>query len=148
MYQTQDYIENTHEIPPSGQISHAFSNHRNFNLLVCTVTFSKKIIFNSSYTEENNYFLLYELIQESRNRFANCNLVTITNHMITCIDENAHSTFIGHNSSTLLPDFFCLSGVVLRWKEISNQNVYSMILSTLTAVKKQHPGTCSLLIFN
>ena len=52
------------EIPPSGQISHAFSDHLNFILLVRTVAFSQKIIFNSSYTEENNYFLLYELIQE------------------------------------------------------------------------------------
>ena len=49
------------EIPPSGQISQAFSDQRNFILLVLTVTFSQKIIFNSLYTEENNYFLLYEL---------------------------------------------------------------------------------------
>ena len=52
------------EIPPSGQISHAFSDQRNFILLVRTVAFFHKIIFNSSYTEKNNYFLLYELIQD------------------------------------------------------------------------------------
>ena len=41
-----------------------FSDHRNFILLVRTVAFSQKIFFNSSYTDENNYFLLYELIQD------------------------------------------------------------------------------------
>ena len=44
------------QIPHPGQISHAFSDHRNFILLVRTVTFSQIIIFDSSYTEENNYF--------------------------------------------------------------------------------------------
>ena len=44
------------EIPSSGQISHAFSDHPDFILLVRTVAFSQKIIFNSSYTEKNNYF--------------------------------------------------------------------------------------------
>ena len=52
------------EIHPSGQILHAFSVQRNFILLVRTVAFSQKILFNSSYTKENNYFLLYELIQD------------------------------------------------------------------------------------
>ena len=47
------------EISLSGQISHAFSDHRNFILLVCTVAFFQKIIFNSSYKENNNYFSLY-----------------------------------------------------------------------------------------
>ena len=28
------------------------------------MTFSQKIIVNDSYTEKNNYFLLYELIQD------------------------------------------------------------------------------------
>ena len=50
------WLEIHTEIPHPGQISHAFSDHRNFILLVRTVTFSQKIIFNSSYTEENNYF--------------------------------------------------------------------------------------------
>ena len=36
----------------------------NFILLVRTVPFSQKIIFISSYTQNNNYFLLYELIQD------------------------------------------------------------------------------------
>ena len=35
-----------------------------FILLVRTVPFFRKIIFISSYTEKNNYFLLYELIQD------------------------------------------------------------------------------------
>ena len=52
------------EIPPSGQISHAFSDHMIFILLNRTVAFSQKIIFNSSYIKENDYFLLYELIQD------------------------------------------------------------------------------------
>ena len=52
------------EIPPPGQILHAFIDHRDFILLVHTVTFSQKIVFNSSYTEKNNYFLLYKLIQD------------------------------------------------------------------------------------
>ena len=37
---------------------------QNFILLVRTVSFFMKIIFISSYTEKNNYFLLYELIQD------------------------------------------------------------------------------------
>ena len=37
---------------------------RIFILIVRTVSFSRKIIFISSYTEKNNYFLLYELIQD------------------------------------------------------------------------------------
>ena len=49
---------------PSEQILHAFSDHQDFILLVCTVTLFPKIIFNSSYTEKINYFLLYELIQD------------------------------------------------------------------------------------
>ena len=44
------------EILASGQISHAFSDHRDLILLVRTVAFSQKIIFNSSYTENNNFF--------------------------------------------------------------------------------------------
>ena len=36
----------------------------NFILIVRTVSFFRKIIFNSSYTEENSYFLLYELMQD------------------------------------------------------------------------------------
>ena len=52
------------EIPSSGQISHAFSDHPDSIVLVRTVAFSQKIIFNSSYTEKNNYFLLNELIQD------------------------------------------------------------------------------------
>ena len=44
------------EIPTSGQILHAFSAQRNFILIVRTVAFFHKIIFNSSYTEENNLF--------------------------------------------------------------------------------------------
>ena len=41
-----------------------FINLQNFILLVRTVAFFRKIIFISSYTEKNNYFLLYELIQD------------------------------------------------------------------------------------
>ena len=41
-----------------------FFDLQNFNLLVRTVPFLRKIIFISSYTAENNYFLLYELIQD------------------------------------------------------------------------------------
>ena len=41
-----------------------FIDLHNFILLVCTVSFFRKIIFISSYTEKNNYFLLYELIQD------------------------------------------------------------------------------------
>ena len=37
---------------------------QNFILLVRTVTFFRIIIFVSSYTAKNNYFLLYELIQD------------------------------------------------------------------------------------
>ena len=45
------------KIPPSGQISHTFSDHRDFILLVRTVTFSQKIIFKSSYIEKNIFFI-------------------------------------------------------------------------------------------
>ena len=41
-----------------------FFDIQNFILLVRTVPFLRKIIFISSYTTENNYFLLYELIQD------------------------------------------------------------------------------------
>ena len=41
-----------------------FFDLQNFILLVRTVLFLRKIIFISSYTAENNYFLLYELIQD------------------------------------------------------------------------------------
>ena len=41
-----------------------FIDLQNFILLVRTVSFFRKIIFISSYTEKNNYFLLYELIQD------------------------------------------------------------------------------------
>ena len=41
-----------------------FIDLHNFILLVRTVPFLRKIIFISSYTEKNNYFLLYELIQD------------------------------------------------------------------------------------
>ena len=41
-----------------------FFDLQNFILLVRTVPFLRKIIFISSYTEKNNYFLLYELIQD------------------------------------------------------------------------------------
>ena len=41
-----------------------FFDLQNFILLVRTVPFLKKIIFISSYTAKNNYFLLYELIQD------------------------------------------------------------------------------------
>ena len=41
-----------------------FFDLQNFILLVRTVPFLRKIIFNSSYTAKNNYFLLYELIQD------------------------------------------------------------------------------------
>ena len=41
-----------------------FIDLQNFILLVPTVPFLRKIIFISSYTEKNNYFLLYELIQD------------------------------------------------------------------------------------
>ena len=41
-----------------------FINLQNFILLVRTVPFSRKIFFISLYTEKNNYFLLYELIQD------------------------------------------------------------------------------------
>ena len=44
-------------------LSH-FIDLQNFILLVRTVMFFRKIIFISSYTERNNYFLLYELIQD------------------------------------------------------------------------------------
>ena len=56
------------------RISSLFGNFRtflvpffylqNFILLVRTVPFLRKIFFISSYTAENNYFLLYELIQD------------------------------------------------------------------------------------
>ena len=41
-----------------------FIDLQNFILLVRTVPFSGKIICISSYREKNNYFLLYELIQD------------------------------------------------------------------------------------
>ena len=41
-----------------------FIDLQNFILLVRTVSFFRKIFFISSYTEKNNYFLLYELIQD------------------------------------------------------------------------------------
>ena len=41
-----------------------FFDLQNFILLVRTVPFLRKIIFISSYTAKNNYFLLYELIQD------------------------------------------------------------------------------------
>ena len=41
-----------------------FIELQNFILLVRTAPFFRKIIFISSYTEKNNYFLLYELIQD------------------------------------------------------------------------------------
>ena len=41
-----------------------FIDLQNFILLVRTVPFFMEIIFISSYTEKNNYFLLYELIQD------------------------------------------------------------------------------------
>ena len=41
-----------------------FFGLQNFILLVRTVPFLRKIIFISSYTAKNNYFLLYELIQD------------------------------------------------------------------------------------
>ena len=53
-YKTRVKIQT--EIPHPGQILHAFSDHRDFILLVGTVIFFQKIIFNSSYTEENNCF--------------------------------------------------------------------------------------------
>ena len=41
-----------------------FFDLQNFILLVRTVPFLREIFFISSYTAENNYFLLYELIQD------------------------------------------------------------------------------------
>ena len=41
-----------------------FFDLQNFILLVRTVQFLRNIIFISSYTAKNNYFLLYELIQD------------------------------------------------------------------------------------
>ena len=41
-----------------------FFDLQNFILIVRTVPFLRKIIFISSYTAKNNYFLLYELIQD------------------------------------------------------------------------------------
>ena len=41
-----------------------FFDLQNFILLVRTVPFLRKIIFISSYIAKNNYFLLYELIQD------------------------------------------------------------------------------------
>ena len=64
-------IENTHQtfkILPSLAIFACFGpvffDLQNFILLVRTVPFFRKIIFISSYTEKNIYFLLYELIQD------------------------------------------------------------------------------------
>ena len=45
------------KITSSGQIVHAFSNHRDFILLVRIVTFFSENILNSSYTEKIKYFL-------------------------------------------------------------------------------------------
>ena len=41
-----------------------FFGLQNFILLVRTVPFLRKLFFISSYTVKNNYFLLYELIQD------------------------------------------------------------------------------------
>ena len=41
-----------------------FFDLQNFILLVRTVQFLRKIFFISLYTAKNNYFLLYELIQD------------------------------------------------------------------------------------
>ena len=41
-----------------------FLDLQNFIVLVRTVPFLRKIFFISSYTAKNNYFLLYELIQD------------------------------------------------------------------------------------
>ena len=41
-----------------------FFDLQNFILLVRTLPFLRKIFFISSYTAKNNYFLLYELIQD------------------------------------------------------------------------------------
>ena len=41
-----------------------FFDLQNFILLVPTVPFLRKIFFINSYTAKNNYFLLYELIQD------------------------------------------------------------------------------------
>ena len=53
-------LKYTPKSKPSEQISHALSNHQYFISLVPTVTLFSKIIFinmfNSSYTEKNNYF--------------------------------------------------------------------------------------------
>ena len=78
------------EIPPSGRISHAFSDHRIFILLVRTVAFSQKIIFNSSYIEKHNYFLLYELIQDLPYGYMKGELsVTQQQGLITCIPKDS-----------------------------------------------------------
>ena len=45
-----------------------FVDLQNFILLVRTVPFFRKTICISSYTEKNNYFLLYELIQDLANQ--------------------------------------------------------------------------------
>ena len=50
--------------PHFGEISHTFNDHPHFILLVRTVTLFPKIIFKGLYTEKNNYFLLYKLIQD------------------------------------------------------------------------------------
>ena len=55
------------EIPHSGNFRMfwpRFIDLQNFILLIRTVPFFRKIFFISSYTEKNNYFLLYELIQD------------------------------------------------------------------------------------
>ena len=41
-----------------------FIDLQNFILIVRTVPFFREIFFISLYTEKNNYFLLYELIQD------------------------------------------------------------------------------------
>ena len=49
---------------PLGKFRMLLAISGRFILLVRTLALSHKIIFNSSYTEENNYFLLYKLIQD------------------------------------------------------------------------------------
>ena len=68
-----------------------FIDLQNFILLVRTVPFFSRIIFISSYTEKNNYFLLYELIQDLPYVQAACD--TEGNSISLCV-----CSFLEHNS--------------------------------------------------
>ena len=109
-----------------------FSDLQNFIILVRTVQFLRKIIFISSYTAENNYFLLYELIQDLPY------YKYITEAIIIDLIQNIEADFPWKVSLKILKSGIILktfTHVVVVGKGASNSNADNMSAAAVCKIK-------------